>query len=108
MCLRRGYSNDIYDDAPEPDGFSPRGDVLCWNCTVQRLWKLWSTLLVKGIVLRWVGSCYCNRFVGDTLSRVLREEDSCLGVTLKRLKACFEPHQDRLDPTSIILSGHGE
>ncbi len=45
-------------------------------------------------------------FVGDTLSRVLQEEQT-FQAAFETLKASFEPHQDGRSPTSIILSGHG-
>jgi len=79
LAQRAHNSNEIYDDAPEPDGFLHEGDVLS------------------------VGTV----FVGDTLFQGSAGRTDLPGGNFETLKASLNRIKTELDPTSIILSGHG-
>ena len=106
LAQRAHNSNEIYDDAPEPDGFLHEGDVLSVG-TAQ--FKIMETPghTSGGIVLVGEGTATGAVFVGDTLFQGSAGRTDLPGGNFETLKASLNRIKTELDPTSVILSGHG-
>ncbi len=99
-------SNPVYDDAPNPDGYLAEGDTLEIGTATFRVMET-PGHTPGGICLVGGGTAKGAVFVGDTLfqgsvGRTDLEggDATILAVSLYRLT-----HE--LDPTSLILPGHG-
>lgn len=98
---------EMYDDAPDPDGFLHEGDELTVGTAKFRVMET-PGHTPGGLVLVGSGTALGVVFVGDTLFKGSAGRTDLPGGDFEQLQASLERIKVEIDPTSIILSGHGD
>lgn len=96
-----------YDNAPQPDGFLAEGDTLEFGTALFHVMET-PGHTPGGICLVGDGTAKGAVFVGDTLFKGSVGRTDLDGGDLEALTRSLQRLKCELDPTSLILSGHGE